>query len=296
MIRTNKEIGKVDLIIVSDIHLREDIPICRTDDFIKAQWDKLDFISELQKEHNCPVVHGGDLFHHWKPSPFLLSETIKHLPDQFYTVYGNHDLPQHNIELKEKCGIYTLEQAGKLKVLEGVHWGQLPKKASITVTKSNGEKSRILVWHVFTYKGKEPWPGCTAPKGAKLLKKYPTIDLIITGDNHQPFIEEYDDRLLINPGSLSRQRSSEIHKPRVYLWNADTNIAIPVFLPIEQDVISREHLEKEEQKNSRIDAFVSSLNNDWDVQLSFEDNIEAFEKKNKVHKSVMEIIYKSLEV
>jgi DNA repair exonuclease SbcCD nuclease subunit len=158
------------------------------------------------------------------------------------------------------------------------------------------DNNKILVWHVFTYDGAEPWPDCTAPKGNKLLKQYPEYDLIVTGDNHQPFVQEYKGRILVNPGSLSRQRASETHLPRVYLYNAESNTVEPVYIPIEDNVISREHLVKEEQRNDRIDSFVSQLSENWKASLSFEDNLQKFEKKNKVRQSVMSIVYKSTEV
>lgn len=291
MQRTTKKIvetpriRKVDLILCADIHLREDRPVCRTDDFVNVtQWRKLDFISDLQKKYDCLVLHSGDLFHHWKPSPWLLSKTMKHLPERFATVYGNHDLPQHNLELSNKCGIYTLGSAGALEILEGTHWGQDPIGFN-----------KILVWHKFTYQGKEPWPGCTDPTASKLLKQYPQYDLILTGDNHQPFVQEYEGRILVNPGSLSRQRASETHLPRVYLYNAESNTVEPVFIPIEEGVITREHLEKEEMRNERIDSFVSQLSEKWKVSMSFEENLQRFEKKNNVRESVMNIVYKTLE-
>jgi DNA repair exonuclease SbcCD nuclease subunit len=298
MIRTTKQIKQVDLILCSDIHLREDKPVCRTDDFVNVtQWKKLDFIAELQKKYNCPVLHGGDLFHHWKPSPWLITKTIEHLPKQFYSVAGNHDLPQHNLDLIDKCGINVLAWAGKLTVLDwfskytGIHWGQSPQPID-----KNFSDYKILVWHKFNYIGKEPWPDCTEPKASKLLKQYPNYDLIITGDNHQPFVQEYEGRILVNPGSLSRQKASETHLPRVYLYNAESNTVEPVFIPIEENVITREHLEKEEQRNERIDIFVSQLSENWKVSMSFEDNLQRLEKKNQVRQSVMQIVYKATGV
>ena len=115
MKRTLTKVKPPSTILASDFHLREDHPVCRTDDFWQAQWKKVDFVSELQEKYDCPVLHAGDLFDFWKPSPYLLTETIKHLPNKFFTVYGQHDLPQHNLKLAYKCGINTLAEAGKLK-------------------------------------------------------------------------------------------------------------------------------------------------------------------------------------
>ena len=46
----------VTALFTSDLHLREDTPVCRTDDFLKAQIKKLKFLSALQAKHNCPVL------------------------------------------------------------------------------------------------------------------------------------------------------------------------------------------------------------------------------------------------
>jgi DNA repair exonuclease SbcCD nuclease subunit len=300
--------NKPDLILCSDLHLREDTPTCYIGDFQKEQWDALDFIKKLQQTYNCSVLCGGDFFHHWKPSPFLLSQTIEHLPDQFFTIYGQHDLPNHNLELSHKSGIYTLWRADKLGLLsffandrmpkllqiEGCNWNGLP----LNQDKDYANQKNILVWHVTTYKNDLPWPGCTASSAKRILKKYPQYSLILTGDNHQFFVEEYEGRLLVNPGSMTRQNADQLnHIPRVYLWYAETNTVESVYLPIApgNEVISREHIEIIDQRNERIDAFVSKLETDWEATMSFEDNLKQFESTNQVRSSVMQIVYKSLE-
>jgi predicted phosphodiesterase len=293
MERKKKPISKhVDAILCSDIHLREDTPVCRTDDFPQTQWRKMKWLRDLQQKYNCPVWHGGDLFHHWKTSPSLLTATMNNLPNLFCTVYGNHDLPQHNIQLSRKSGLYTLWFAEKLKTFLGTNWGgEVYADSGIEV---NGR--RILIWHVFTYQGKEPWPGCTSPTGSKLLRKYPQFDLILTGDNHKPFVEEHNGRLLVNPGSLMRQRASESHKPRIYLYHSLDNTVTPVYVPIDEGVITIEHLEKKKQRDGRIDAFISKLNDDWESSLSFEENLKRFIEKNKTDKKVVDIIMNSISI
>jgi DNA repair exonuclease SbcCD nuclease subunit len=287
--RNNK---KPNLLLMSDPHLREDTPICYTGDYQKEQWGSMDFISDLQKHYGCPVICGGDLFDKWKPSPWLLRQTILHLPDQFYTVYGQHDLPQHSLALTEKCGIDVLQAAGKLKVLPGAHWGQHPADGSF-ITETG---KVILVWHKMNFKGKPPWPGCTDPSASTLLSKYPQFDLILTGDNHKTFAEEFEGRVLVNPGSMMRMDADQIdHKPCIFLWYAEDNSIKQIFLPIEEGVISQDHIIHKEERDARIDAFVSRLDDSWEAKMSFEDNLEEFFKTNTIRDSVKEIVYKSLE-
>ena len=299
MKRTKDTKPKPDAIITADWHLREDIPVARTDDFWKAQWDKVTQISRLQVRFNCPVIHAGDLFNHWKPSPYLLSKTIEMLPwDQFYTIYGNHDLPQHNILLAEKCGVNVLKMAGRLGVLNGVHWGETPlddRFERILIADKIGGRE-ILVWHTMTYQGKKPWPGMTDPLAAGLLRKYPEYDLIVTGHNHKTFVEEHEGRLLVNPGSLTRQASDQVdHKPSVFLYFAETNTVERYYLKCYQGVISREHIEQTEKRDKRIDAFISKLDTDWEAEMSFEDNLERFAQVNKLRPEIMNVIQKAIE-
>lgn len=287
MQRTNIQ-RKPTAILTADWHLREDTPTAFTGNFQLEQWGVVTFISNLQQQYNCIVYHAGDLFNNWKPSPWLITMAMRHLPDNFYTIYGNHDLPQHNLELADKCGINVLQEAGKLTVLNGIHWGQTPPENS---------SAKMMMWHVMTYQGKKPWPGCTDPMAASLLRKYPQHDLILTGHNHKTFVEEHEGRVLVNPGGITRQASDQIDfKPCVFLWYADTNRVEPVYLPYTEGAISREHIDVIEERDARIDAFISKLNSDWDVSLSFEDNIESFCQANNVREPIKEIIYKALEV
>lgn len=293
MVRTAKKQKTPTLILTSDWHLREDTPVCYMGNYQDEMWGSVDFIAELQEMYNCPVVHAGDLFDHWKPSPALLSETILHLPKKFYTIYGQHDLPQHSLMLAFKSGIYTLLQAESLRVLPNCSWGQTPEENVGGYDIFNG--NAILVWHHSVY-NTTPWPGYTDPLARSILKKYEQYSLIVTGDNHKPFVEEYKSRLLVNPGSMMRMDADQVdHKPRVYLWYAETNTVEAVYIPIVPDVISRTHIEVKKQRDERIDSFVKQLKTDWQASLSFERNLQRFEKENTVRKEVMNIIYKSLE-
>jgi len=293
---------KPDAILMSDIHLRSDRPVARTDDYWEAQWIKLGFVRGLQEEYECEVINAGDLYNHWKPSPELITETMKYLPKEFSTIYGQHDLPQHNIDLANKCGINTLMESGHLRLPPGgKHWGQEPDDEVYHIPmgvdwRSEENWRSVLVWHFLTYKDSRPFPEHRGPSALRILKKYPDYDLIVTGDNHIPFTQEYEGRLLVNPGSMMRMRADQVeHQPRVYLYYAETNTVKPVYIPIEKDVITREHIEHIQQRDERINAFISSLDTDWKVEMSFEDNLKVYIIANKVSKELQDIIYKAIE-
>lgn len=291
------KVKKPDAILTSDWHLREDTPTCFTGDWYSEQWEAVQSIFDLQVKYNCSVLHAGDLFHHWKPSPWLLSKTMFFLPKQFYTIYGQHDLPQHNWELRDKSGIYTLQQAGRLNVLFGCHYGYKPDGENMTEDPmiGLGTDKGILVWHHMTYI-QPPYPGATGGNARQILLKYPQYDLIVTGDNHQSFSIGHEGRLLVNPGNITRQNADQIDfQPRVALWYADTNTIQWVNLPIQENAITREHIEKQEERKNRAEAFIQLLDGDWTAGMSFEENLERFKDLNKIRPAVMDIIYKSLE-
>ena len=289
--RTNKT---PSAIFCSDFHLREDTPLCFTGDFQKEQWTAVEFIKDLQAQYNCLVLHAGDLFDHWKPSPWLLSRAIELLPKQFYTIYGQHDLPQHNLDLDYKSGVNTLRQAEIVKVLSGCHWGQEPQN-DLLYELLGISIQKILVWHHLTYQQK-PFPEASGGNARAILRKYPQFDIILTGDNHTSFTVEYQGRRLVNPGNLTRQTASQInYQPRVALWYSEDNSITWINIPIQKGVISREHIEIKEQRNKRIDAFINRLDSKYKTELSFEDNLTSFFEVNQTRKDVKSIIYKSIE-
>jgi DNA repair exonuclease SbcCD nuclease subunit len=293
---------KVTAILCGDRHIREDVPVCRQDDFFAAQTRKLDWLKGVQQDYDgIPVLNSGDLFNHWKPSPFLLQYAIEHGPDEI-AVPGNHDLPAHSLESFDRCGMAVLEKAGKVQVLrtdgvvEGLNlwpfpWGKAPE----VLHGLRHPGRQIAIAHIFTYVGRSPWPGCTAPGAHALLKQMAGYDLVLTGDNHRPFVVEDEGRVLVNPGSMMRTTSDQAeHLPRVYLWFAEDNTVEPLYFPIETGVVSRGHLEKIENRDERMTAFIESLGGEFDISLSFENNITEFFGSNRVRSGVQKAVWSAI--
>lgn len=285
----NKPFKPADAILTADWHLREDSPICRTDDWMVVMESKLAFISALQVKHNCPILNSGDTFDFWKTSPALLSFAFKHLPQNIWTVIGNHDMPQHSLENMWKSGLETLSIANRIKIIEGTHWGE-----DLVGFEFKGRN--VALWHTMTWQGTKPWNECTSPRSATLLRKNKQFDLIVTGHNHKTFVEEHEGRYLVNPGSIFRLTADQKeHKPVVFLYYADTNTVQEVEIPHSSNVISSEHIDIKKERTDRIDAFISTLDTEWEAEMSFEQNVDMYVQKNKVDKQVVKIIYTALE-
>jgi hypothetical protein len=208
---------------------------------------------------------------------------------------GQHDLQNHSLELVQKCGVYTLQLADALTILDGTHYGQEPMGIVLPVDGSLKHAKEILVWHHLTYLSK-PYPGAEGGMAEGILRKYPMYSLVVCGDNHQSFAVEYQGRRLVNPGNITRQTADQADfQPRVVLWYAADNSIEWVNLPMQEGVISRSHIDKKDERDARIDAFVSKLNGEYVAELSFEQNLESYMKVNNVRDQIKEIIYRSLE-
>jgi len=288
-------------ILTSDWHLRESTPQCRTDNFWKAQEKKVDFILALSRKHNAPIFIAGDIGHISKWSCKLLEWAINKFKDiKIFVIAGQHDLPQHQLSQWPQSGIGVLHAAGAVEFI------QTPKiinnkfmiypfsynEEIITPEKNESDLPKIAMVHQMIVESKDLFPNQSALRGHQLLKKFPQFSIILSGDNHNSFIINTSDNILCNPGSFMRSTTAQIdHKPRVYLWYAQDNIVEPVYLPIEQGVISREHIEVTEQRNTRMDAYMERMKNDIEIELSFEKNLESYFDKNRIQPLVVEKVW-----
>jgi predicted phosphodiesterase len=293
-------VKRPDAILTADWHVREDQPACRLDDFWKTQLNKISWVDKLQREFDCPVIHPGDLSHYWKMSPFLLLQLMLRIPAKFWTNIGNHDLPQQALRLYIKSGMAALEQGAKcLRVVEHGHWGEYswpdnppPEEAGFVLP---GTKRRMLVWHIMTWSGKKSWPGCKDPRAEELLEGLP-FDIIVTGHNHKPFVVRKGGKLLVNPGSITRQKADHAnYSPRVYLYYAKDNEVVARRVPFTQGVISNDHITLQAERDQRLEAFITRLRDDWDAGISFEENLERFERQNHIRGGDMEIVRRAIE-
>lgn len=305
---------KATAILTADIHVTHRTPTCRIDDYVETMKTKLQWLERLRKKHDCVILDAGDILDRWKSSPELMLWMLDNLPNEIITIPGNHDLPQHNINLLHRSGLGLLERVGKIRLLTGnnsfhleengvkfsvygLPWKGVELGALPPVAKEN--QRRVLLIHELTWTGGKPWGGCDAPNATKLLKRHPDFDLIVSGHNHRSFIHhDKDGRTLVNPGSLMRRTADQLlHRPKVYLWYGSTGKVTPINVPtsLPEEVMSREHIDRIDQKNERIAAFVERLNKDWVAEFSFEKNLEKFFSHNQIPPKVEEIVWESVE-
>lgn len=306
--------NKPSAVLTADYHLRSDQPLCREDDFITAMITASDFIRQLCERYEIPLLIAGDVFNHWKPSPELLRLAIEIMPP-FIAIPGQHDLPEHNLHLHPKSGLAVLEAAGVATVLKdprgqvflpekewagqsnwlvvGYPYGSEPK----SLRRKYPSRRKICMVHQLVSHVKQAYPGAKNSTARALLNSLPGYDLILSGDNHQQFTLEHRSRWVINPGSVFRTKADQIdHRPAVYLWSAEDNSIERIELPVDKDIITRAHLEQEEQKDKRIDDYIEHMSQNYKIELSFKDNIYKHIEANKIDKALERFIHSCMEV
>lgn len=298
--------NKPSAILMADLHLRSNSPVCRKDDFLTAQFKKLNFIFALAQKHEAIVLISGDVGNKPQWPNWLLEKTIKIINQykvKIFVVLGQHDLQAHQLSQWKRGGCGVLHAAEAIKVIfEPVeinnefviypfHYGQ-----EITnPEKDDSNLPMIAMAHTMVVETKDLFPDQNAPKGHQLLKKYPGFSTMLSGDNHNPFVCKHEGRILCNPGSVFRTNAAQVeHKPRVYLFYAKSNSVEPVYLPIEKNVISREHIDIAGEKSDRMDAYLERLKNDVEVELSFEQNIENYFQKNRTQLPIKQKVFAAL--
>jgi len=298
-------------LISGDWHLRERTPQARTDDYFAAQEKKVGWVLNLAQKREASILHAGDLINSEPPSRFVLRWFIQRMIDEefedFYTVFGQHEMLHHSLKSLNRTGLSVLDAAGTVKIVDsdenlwsfpserveliGCHWGQeIPRREKVKGW------IKILLIHRMIVK-QELWAGQTADYGKAFLMKHNEYDLIVSGDNHQHFMFQVGDRYLFNAGSLMRMKADQLdHKPCVGLYDTETKELEVVEVPCTpaEEVLSREHIEEVQRRDERRQLLVKSLKEGYKIALSYKNNLQGFFEKNKTKEEVRNLIWENI--
>jgi len=279
------------MIITGDWHITEKTPANRIDDYEKTLFEKLEFIFKQANLDSTSIFQPGDFFDSPDPSYRLFSkvvELIKSYPNvSIYTIFGQHDLKYRN---KMNSALLALEKACEnLFIIKqhdspcGVSFGEeIP---------NNTKKDLTLLIHKMIVGDSKIWEGQTEYTSAKNLLKTNDYQLIVSGDNHQSFIVEYQSKILINCGSLMRSSISQInHRPFIVSYYKGKYEKIMIPIKDSEEVFAMEKAELQKADNEKLESFIAGLNDQKEIGLDFETNLLSYVEKNNVEKSVVDII------
>jgi exonuclease SbcD len=302
-------------LITGDWHLDTYSPRNRTDNYFESQFEKVKWIFELAQAEGCDfILQPGDMFNSHKASDFLKQHYInylivekEYLATELCTIFGQHDLRFHSSD-KKNTPLAVLNSAGALRLIAndepyaceydkqrifiyGCNWGEeIPPV-------DDREGVHVLLIHKLVVEDIEGWERHYI--STENMFRFSDHDIIVCGDNHLSFMaEKFDEigqtRLLFNCGSLMRSRIDQAkHEPKVYIVDiCDLQYEehkIPV-KPIEE-VMNVEKAEQEKERNEQLEAFVSKLTGDVNIEgLDFLRNLETYIAENEVESPVKDFI------
>lgn len=300
---------------IGDLHLSEKAPVSRTDeDWVQTQLDKLNWIVALANENDALLLVVGDIFDKWKVSLKLASKVGEVFCKAKYkplTIPGNHDLPAHSFESMEDCAYHNLvahnviynaahsEYVFNSYSFYGEAFGffEFTRKEKI----NKDTKKNILLLHELVWNEEKPFPGAPEKGNAsQVLSKYDSMDLIIAGDNHQPFtVKTSQGRCLVNVGSMTRRSAKQKdYKPYVYIIDLQTDDMEKHYIPIKDSsiVFDSSHIEEKHKKEDTINSFIEKLDDEFEIQDTLLASAKEYFKKHKTNKEVQNIILKAMEM
>lgn len=302
-------------IVTGDNHLRADLPECRLDaDWIATQKADLDFIVEQCNKFDAHFLCTGDLFDVPRVPPVITTMFLDAMSQlrpelSIYVIAGNHSLSWHKIENTMESSIGILPILGKtnpqVKYLDAVEYtenGRFEHSAYI--------EPDLLVVHTLTFPKSEDIPyGANATSAYALLEKYPEASVIFTGDYHHSFEISDDGRLVINPGCMNVQTADMLdYQPKICYIDTDERVDVTtkhdankvwrwkksaiqwIDIPKDDRLLTRDHLKRKEERDSRIASFVETIHKDGQIGLSFESNLGKFVESNNLEQDVRDIL------
>ena len=298
----------MDFIFTGDLHLREDKPKCRTDDFWDTQYKKLRHLSGLYHKYGCPTLCSGDVFHRARSSQYLEQWVSQHIPC-LWTTSGNHDLPYNSIKQYYSSSLSVIAASKKIQVLNnevvycswnqvavhGLHW-KSDIESYIKHAEFDDKYFHVALIHIYAYDQKSFYKEDEiAVHADKLMERLSPFKLIVTGHNHHPFVKRKGDQLLVNPGSMTRQKSDEDHRPRAYVWDKTTNKVEIEYFPAPDGVMDYSTAEEEKERNERLEAFVEEVKKIHPElvgksEVDLEENFNLFFEKHKTDQDIVEMI------
>jgi DNA repair protein SbcD/Mre11 len=291
----------MNILLTGDLHLTDKTPENRIDNYPETVLNKFKFILNFAKEKKVKfILQPGDLFDSPNPSYSLFTKVVRMINEHeipIYTVFGQHDLRYRNsgntglLALSASCPDMILNPnsiGGEISI-QSAGWEEIIPKPR--VSKYNILITHRMIIHKKLWEGQEDYE-----IGSEFLKTH-KFDLIVSGDNHQFFIENIGKRWLINCGSMMRSTIAQTeHFPCVMLYDTATVDWSEINIPIKpaEEVFKMEQVMKTKERDEKLEAFVEGLSSHKEMGLSFEENLLSYMAANNVDPSIQEIIRRNM--
>lgn len=239
------------LVMLSDAHITSGHPAARQDSPLETCYYKMEYLLNLCRNNNAPLLQAGDLFQKdrdWEALTSIVSLFTQY-GVKILTIPGQHDKYYRtknkatNLGILENAGLvhmlgaqpHQIEWYGPGKVYKyiiniyGAGWGD-----GIPSPLTHQNHYNILVMHA-PVSTKEVYPEHQYDDAQEVLSSNPQYDIILCGDTHRffkvPYKTKYakqgktvkkQTRWILNTGPMFRYEATEYnlqHKPGYFLWD-----------------------------------------------------------------------------
>ena len=301
-------------ILISDIHLSHKKPVCYHPNlnWYELMAFYLEQLNTAKIKFGVPLICSGDVFDKWQSIPELINFALSKMPDML-SIMGQHDMPNHNFEEREKSAFWTLVRAGKIKFLDsGAHvfpdietniyaysWGAAlsPFDSMPHVLKHRKEYLNLALVHKYIWNKKATsYPGASVKEKLPAYKKFLSyFDVALFGDNHKGFLSASGKCVVLNNGSMMRRKSDELdHKPCYGILYRNGDVKRVPF-DVSKDRFAHNIIEAKEKEQIDISEFLEELGGLGEQDLDFDFAIKDFIKKHKLSKECKTILLEALE-
>lgn len=295
-------------IALSDLHLTLLPPACRADkSWLEVQANYLQQVKALELKHHVPILCAGDIFDRWNAPPELIHFALKHLPDGMYCIPGQHDLPNHRMDLMHRSGYGVLVEAGKIKdvvssicattniVVYGYGWNEPIEPLPVSAAKARRMTLHVALVHRYVWTLGSSYPGAPLEDNIrgfdKILQGY---DVAVFGDNHRGFLYPAGPCSVFNCGGFIRRKSDEKqYRPQVGLIYSDGTVA-PYYLDTSADRFREVEREREEAPVN-LKEFIEQLEGLGEHGVDFREAVKQHLKNSDLKQPVVEIITELLQ-
>ena len=291
------------LIITADWHIRATKPRCRKDEnWMETQRKALNQIFEIANTKQCDVFVVGDIFHSNSDTNFECINMVQDFADRLEKecdsllciIAGNHDLLYHSSENLNKSAIGILFNSQSIIPINKYYQGKYSLSAS-NFDEEDDHDAEIVFKHTLTLPIKNPMFESETPE--TLVEKFPNAKWIFTGDYHKAFDAKVNGCHVINPGCLIRQ-VSDMKDYQCGVYYIDTEEEIVEFIPIidNEELVDDSYITIQNERQERIDNFVSKLKDSKHLTLNFIENVENAIIENKISHELKNKINELLEM
>lgn len=275
--------GFIRVMFVGDLHLSHAKPVSRKDNYSETMKNKLEQLVEIFRKTECDLVFiSGDIWNTTK-QPYLYIVDILQILSQFegraYTVVGNHDIVYARTDTVNRTPLGILLASGYLRRLgtlvckgddssilfQGMDY--VERDPRFPEPEKEADK-RILVAHNYIYCQAANFDALDSfDAGDRMNSDW---DLLLVGHDHSFLEKRIGDKLILNPGALSRGTLSVENRNRdvgVFLIDIPMNGDDIAHLFYRIKVKSQEEIYSELTINRRevskkMNEFVKTLGNE----------------------------------